>query len=113
MITEISRDINVEEIPEKKKFLISLNIVQESDPEDLLKNLEGIRSTIKSDEETLKIKREQIEDNIKKNKEIELHFIGAEKTARLWKTENELMAKRTGKNLEEIQQHKEIFVGEE
>lgn len=96
----------MEEISEKKKFRITVNSVDEADPEDVLKNLNGIRQNILSDKDTLNIKREQLEKNIQNNEVIEKEFAKAESMAKLWQSENQLMAKRTGKEVEEVQQHR-------
>jgi hypothetical protein len=112
MIKEISREIKVEEIPEKKKFKVTMNILQEADPEDILKNMDGIKGAIKADEDALNIKRDLLESNIQKNKEIVAEFEKNENTARLWKKENELLAQRTGKEVSEIQEHNENFAQE-
>lgn len=93
MRKEISRNVVIEEIPENKKFRTILTLVDELDPEDIVSNLNGLRQTIKSEEETLNIKKEQIESDIKKNKEIEGSFAEHEEKAKLWSKENELLAK--------------------
>jgi hypothetical protein len=103
MRKEISRKVEIVEIPESKKFRTTLTIVDELDPEDMVSNLNGLRQTIKSEEDTLNIKQEQIEADIKKNKEIEAAFAEHENHARLWSKQNELLAKRTGKEVGEIQ----------
>jgi hypothetical protein len=112
MRKEISRNVVIEEIPENKKFKTTLTLIDELDPEDIVSNLNGLRQTIKSEEETLNIKKEQIEADIKKNKEIEESFATHEEKAKLWSKENELLAKRTGKEVGEIQEHNANFAQE-
>jgi len=102
------RDIKIEELPNKKKFLIKVYIEDEVTPEEFIKHYESINQSkeqgekdLNSIDEQVKIRKELLGKELK-NMEDELkNFNDKLQKANLWKKENELKNQRSNKPTEQ------------
>ena len=104
MIENIETTIKVEEIPEEKKFRVTIIKVDKADAESVLQNLNQMKESIKSQEEELNsidLKVAQRKADTAKmmdqNVYMKEQFNKIEQKARLWKKEQDELNKRKAK----------------
>jgi GTPase involved in cell partitioning and DNA repair len=104
MIENIEITTKVEEIPEEKKFKVTIIKVDKADADSILQNITQINESIKSQQEelnTIDMKVAQRKADTAKmmdqNIYMEKEFMKIEQKARLWKKEQDELNKRKAK----------------